>query len=620
MNKKSKFIIGLVAFYLFGSSSYSKELIGALCSDIRQIRKVEGYKTKKVLYKFPKNSILNKYFPDGLDGERMNEFGLWKKLTCGTELYKNESTKEIKDIKDVKILSNEKLYNLAIKNGNEGVYFELMRRCYGLKWLKVLGVKLKREILNGGFGPKAKRIYDKIVDEEKKYNTRFEEAEDWREKFLKFIEEKNLIKEYLNVVNYSAPYQLNYEQYSKIKRLIENNEQSYKIKKLAGLEKILENMDFLEEVSSYYGLEKSRVIEVMQQESSFQIFAVGHLEERGLGQFKKSTAYNLARLIANKKSKIYYPNFSLEDYSFENLSKDYKLNILLISAQIKIAKDIFERKLKSIGIDKEELLKIVRRKGMKTKFLKLSEEKTEPFDKYTISWKRALEVNRFWRDATISPEDLFYLVYNGGGNAIKNIMKDTPLAELLLYNLTVFLENKEKLCEYAIYHWGSLENMVKENSEFKNLDEDETLDFFGYYIYKVPMKKLRNYYNNGLVKIRIENYLNEKEIILILNSKESYLLGKNVVEIDNKTKNFFIGLKEIDKLYKKLSLLRKLESAQTKLNRAYRSRDKEDYKKALEEVLKLEKELKRKHTGIKEIKKDINDLEIYIENLGFVAR
>lgn len=81
----------------------------------------------------------------------------------------------------------------------------------------------------------------------------------------------------------------------------------------------------------------------------------------------------------------------------------------------------------------------------------------------------------------------------------------------------------------------------------------------------------------------------------------------------------------IDELYGKLIMFKQLEELQTSLNKAYESKDQKILKDLGPKVTSLEAEInkvfqmKRAHTGIAGVQKDISQLEEDLKNSGFTT-
>jgi len=460
----------------------------------------------------------------------------------------------------------------------------------------------------------------------------------------KILESKKELNEKKIPSSYFEPYgtNLTFEDYSKITRITqENNIKGSNYKKFVRLERVLEHEDFMDKVAEHYGINKQEIIRLWNQETAFDIDSLGPHGERGLAQFRGYVANLLFKSIAKPGDELYfdwenfYPEFDVKNYNFEQLSKDYKLNIIMTAAQEKLTPDIFEHNLRNTGLTSNQLLNIVRNKGIKTNFSKLkdairnpnnynlNEELKKTIRNYSITTSRIRDINRIYlEDEAILKSALKYIVHNGGGGAVKNITTDSFISELLIYHLALYVKNLESLYQFMNYHYEGLENMVGSHKNYiENLQVGESFDIWGHEVKNIDIPKFEKYFQHGLSSVDYPIFFNQGKGKIINN----YLIKEDfsLEALDNNLAKMF-KVDDIDELYEKLVMFKDLEKNQLALNRAWSAKDQKGMKFYGGKVTSLEREINkkfnmdRKHTGISGIKADIIELEKEIRDASFI--
>jgi hypothetical protein len=484
------------------------------------------------------------------------------------------------------------------------------------------------------------------IADEHRVISQYYQLEHQKEKINKELTNINKEIKQKNIkVNSFKPYgkDLTLEDYTKI---IESTEK-YSLKEggfetFIRLERVLKEEQFMDKVAEYYHINKQDMIRIWNQESNFYIKALGKQGERGMAQFKEQTAkLVLDRLISPGDSlyfewKRFYPEFNIKKYDFKKLSEDYKLNIIMTASQVRINSSMLDYFLKKAGINKNQLIKIVKQKGTTADFEKLREVARNPkayglnpeFEKtiknYNISNQRIAEVHKIYRvKGHVLPGIIDYIMHNGGEMAVQNIITDTFAGELLTYHLAMYMNNLGGLYNLMNYHYDSLENMVKSHESLvKNLTVGNTIDLWGNEVKKVDIQKLKTYSQHGLIE-RINSDLLEKDQLTIM---KDYAIDENLKlhPIDKKLIKL-CTIDNIDELYGKLIMFKQLEELQTSLNKAYETKDQKSVKDFGPKVTFLETEMnkrfqmKRAHTGIAGVQKDISQLEEELKNAGFTT-
>jgi len=407
------------------------------------------------------------------------------------------------------------------------------------------------------------------------------------------------------------------------------------------LERVLKEEPFIDQVAEYYNINKQDMIRLWNQESNFYIRALGKHGERGLAQFQEQTAKLVFdRLISRGDSlyfewKKFYPEFNIKKYNFKQLSEDYKLNIIMSASQVRINASMLDYFLKKAGINKDQLIKIVKQKGTTTDFgilrevaknpqaYGLNKELEKTIKNYNISSQRISQVHKIYHaKGHLLPGLIDYIMHNGGEMAVQNITTNTFAGELLLYHLAMYMNNLGGLYNLMNYHYDSLENMVKSHEYLiKNMTEEKSIDLWGNELRKVDLQKLKTYSKHGLIK-NLESKLPEKDQLILIGD---YSVDENLkLQPINKKLIKLCCINNVDELYEKIIMLKKLEELQTSLNKAYEKKDQKSLQALGPKVTALEAEInkkfqmKRTHTGIAGIQKDMSELEEEIKNAGFI--
>lgn len=160
----------------------------------------------------------------------------------------------------------------------------------------------------------------------------------------------------------------------------------------------------LDKILKHYNQDPKIFHDIMSQESGYKIDSIGQAGEKGTAQFMKTTVDSIAQRVANPKDPLYYPGFKREDYKFENLSIDYRLNNILKTAYLKY----IDNKIKKNNINKDDVFK-----ELKSKALTLNYEK----------WKNQAEK---YKDTLV-----IYLGYNANGN----------INDETIYNMGLLMKN-----------------------------------------------------------------------------------------------------------------------------------------------------------------------------------
>lgn len=223
------------------------------------------------------------------------------------------------------------------------------------------------------------------------------------------------------------------------------------IKQYLGFISLMRYRELLDFIADYYEVDKDMMLKIINQESAFNINAAGSMKERGLGQNRESTSRTLIDRITNHDDELYYPFIKKEDYSFRTISKDYRLNIILIAAKLKAIDPIFKSALTDMSVTEEDLTSRIEDYGRSTRLKYLSRGNSRKFKFYKVGKKTRKRINDFWREHTVDSSDLIYLVYNGGSSAIANMLDDNVVTEVLAYNFTSYCSRK-----YLVDHFLSL--------------------------------------------------------------------------------------------------------------------------------------------------------------------
>jgi len=212
------------------------------------------------------------------------------------------------------------------------------------------------------------------------------------------------------------------------------------VKAYLGFTALMRHRELIDFVARHYEVDSKMMLKVINQESTFQISTSGHFKERGLGHNRESTARMLVSRMTDPDDALYYPFLSKGDYSFRKLSRDYRLNVLLVAAMIKVTDSELDAVLSERGLVREDMACRIKEFGVTTSLRRLRNSRKFKF--YKVSHKSRKLVNDYWAEHDADVSDLMYLVYNGGNKAVSEIFNDSIVSEVLLYNFTVY--NKKK--------------------------------------------------------------------------------------------------------------------------------------------------------------------------------
>lgn len=435
---------------------------------------------------------------------------------------------------------------------------------------------------------------------------------------------------------------LTLEDYSRIINLTEKyNLKEGAFETFIRLEKVLGYEQFMNEVAAHYKIDKQYMIRTWNQESGFDIRRRGGHGERGLAQFQNLTAKLIFdRLISRGDYvsfdwKRLYPEFNIKKYSFEQLSTDYKLNIIMTAAQAKIIPIMLEDYLKKSNISQEQLIRIITKKGTTTHFEQLrsaiknpenfglNKELEKTLKEYNISNPRVSEVHKIYTNkSNLLHSSLDYIIYNGGTMAIPNITNDSVIGELLIYHLAMYLKNLGGLYNLMNCHYDGLENLVKSNEYLlTNLKLGKSINIWGHEIKNIDIKKFRTYSEHGLIENVTPALLDKDRLVIIKNSiiDENF----NLQPLDQRLTKL-CSVKDVDEMYDKLMMFKKLEALQTSLNKEYELKNDKKAKALWTKIVSIENEMNKKfkmqrpHTGITGIQKDITRIENDLKKSGFI--
>lgn len=485
------------------------------------------------------------------------------------------------------------------------------------------------------------------IEEEHRIINEYYQLEEQKKGLEKRLTEiKKEIKKKKIPIEYFREYgtELTLEDYSRIVQIAkEHNLRENSYVKFIKLEKVLEYEPFIDKITKYYGIDKKEMFMLWNQESSFSISGLGPHGERGLAQFRSLMAKLIFDRLSNQKDilyfdwKTFYPQYNTKKYDFEQLSEDYKLNIIMTAAQIKLTPHVLGAHLKKANIGKEQFFRLLRNKGMKARFDKLKAAQKNPANfnlskdlektikDYQISDARIKLVHRIFReDEMLLRTALEYIVHNGGGGAVSNIITDSVIGEILIYHLALYVNNLKELYKFMNYHYGNLENLVKAHKHtVEQLTVEEKIDLWGHELTKVDLKELKKYVSHGLTQIELDPGFFQKEELIIV---DNYMINEyfTLSPLDKSISQMSSSVKEIDIEYEKLIMFKQLEKEQSDLNEAWAKKDQEGIRKHGVAVTTLEKEinkrfkLQRGHTGIRGVMADIEELEKEIRDAGFI--
>ncbi|MFH0752615.1 MAG: transglycosylase SLT domain-containing protein [archaeon] len=217
----------------------------------------------------------------------------------------------------------------------------------------------------------------------------------------------------------------------------------YEIDPYLGFVALMRHKPLIDFVAEHYGLDPMQLLEIINQETAFNISIRGESGERGIGQKMESTANVLVDNITNPEHELYYSHLDKHDYRFHKLSTDYRLNIILTAAMIKTAHSNLEDILEKRDMTREDLAQKVKTIGQKDTFWYLRKKKSKTFDYYNVTWKMRNKINKFWKENDVDLRDLDYLTYNGGNGCIANLLRKKVVSEVLQINFYHYSERKD---------------------------------------------------------------------------------------------------------------------------------------------------------------------------------
>lgn len=457
------------------------------------------------------------------------------------------------------------------------------------------------------------------------------------ERVKKALEKKGIVASYFDC--YNKDKSLTLEKYSEImKKIRENKLKGKMFERFVCLERILEYEDYIDKITKKFEVDKKEILEIWNQESELAIWTVGGQEERGLAQFRPITAQLIAKGLGRDS------DFKKSDYTFEKLSYDYELNIIMTAAQLASASNTFNYRLKKAKLTFDQFYELVKEKGRKCTFSKIKEAKENPetfnldpewgkiLEYYVIAdddaekrEKRIRTVQKVYEDKEgLLKDAIKYIIHNGGGYAVNNIREDSFLSELLLYHLAVYVNNLRPLYKLVRVHYGDLFNIVQKNRDsIERLEVGGNMNLWGVNVSKHDIKQLQKYIEVGLLNKPLDERLKGERIIVIA---DDHLLDENMsvrCKLDAYHNLVLDSFRKVGKEYEKLKAFKDLESLQETLNEAYSAKNGGDVEKITKRVYEKEAEinkqfnLNRKHTGIKGIRVDIAKIEEKITNYGF---
>lgn len=453
----------------------------------------------------------------------------------------------------------------------------------------------------------------------------------------KALKKKEVIASFFDCYSQGKP--LTLEKYSEIMKTVrKNNFKGGMFERFVRLEKVLEYEDYIDKIAKKFEIDKKEMLENWNQESEFAIWKLGGKEERGLSQFRSRTAELIARGLRRNS------DFKKLDYSFEKLSSNYELNIVMAAAQLASASKTFNYRLKRARLTFDQFYELIKEKGKTCTFSKIKAAKEDP-EAFNLDpeWgnilkyygvasdndkrreKRIRSVQRVYRDKDgLLKDAIKYIVHNGGGYAVNNIRKDSFLSELLLYHLAVYVNNLKPLYKAVNAHYGDLFNIVQKNRDtIDRLEVGNDINLWGVNVSKHNIKQLQEYIDVGLPNKPLDERLKGDKIIVIA---DNHLLDEDMNvkgKLDAYHDLVLDSFDKVGKEYEKLKEFKGLETLQGKLNDFYKDGKRKDVRKTSAKVKKKEAEINkkfnmdRKHTGIKGIRAYITQIEEKITNYGF---
>lgn len=268
---------------------------------------------------------------------------------------------------------------------------------------------------------------------------------------------------------------LSKEEYgSVISRVNDGSLASDEIRQYLDFVSLMRHRELLEFVAGYYKVDRDLMLRVINQESAFSIRVIGNMKEYGLGQFREGTAGMLMKRITNPDDDLYYPFVKKGDYKFKDISKDYRLNLILVGAKLRMVDSVFRLSLAGISKTGKDLASRVEGYGRSTRLKHLSRGKSRKFKFYRVGSRTRKRINKFWHNHEAESSDLIYLVYNGGSSAVANMFSDNIVTEVLIYNFTGYCGRKHLVDHFLSLYEGSqevLEDGMEDSKKIELPDE-----------------------------------------------------------------------------------------------------------------------------------------------------
>lgn len=215
-------------------------------------------------------------------------------------------------------------------------------------------------------------------------------------------------------------------------------------------------------VTDYYDVDQKQFLNVINQESAFSIGIRGISGERGIGQVMPKTASTLLGRLTDPEDSLYYPFLDKESFSFRKLSGDYRLNIILIAAMLSSSHSSLDDILEEEGMAREDFAAKIIDLGKVNDFKYLKKRSMSKFRHYHVNFKLRERINEFWASNSPTVDDINYLVYNGGENSVKNLLREGRVSEILQVNFYTYMMKKQNT-EYFIEIYSDID--LAESSE-----------------------------------------------------------------------------------------------------------------------------------------------------------
>ena len=214
------------------------------------------------------------------------------------------------------------------------------------------------------------------------------------------------------------------------RKLIEEGKlHKWEYKNFVGYVKTVQNKKFIDKIEKTYRVSLEEIVDIIGQESGFIIDRpVSKIGELGTSQMRKIKANELVKRISNPKDPLYFPEFDIKKYRFENLSRNYDLNTLLVAARIREIKNYIKRN--NISIDK-----------IYNKMMLLGTRK-KTYAALGIKDSRARHYISLWKNKSGLYKEVLvlYVAYNGGNGALYRMKSASPKYQFV-YNASCLMNN-----------------------------------------------------------------------------------------------------------------------------------------------------------------------------------